>query len=246
MARTTRGPTPLLITCEHGGNEVPPQYRPLFRSHRELLASHRGYDPGTLLLAGELADHFRCGPIVSATTTRLLVDLNRSTDNRSLFSEITRSLSDAERLSILRRYYLPYRRRVAQRVERLIEKGGRVCHLSVHSFTPVLAGKVRTTDVGLLFDPAREEEHLLCDAWRWHLRRAPSAPRVKFNYPYRGTSDGLTTNLRTRLRRDEYVGVELEVNQEWVGVGGGKWSRLRKDLAASLARALGQIGWIPT
>ena len=41
----------LLLTCEHGGNRIPPRYRTLFQGHRRLLESHRGYDRGALAVA---------------------------------------------------------------------------------------------------------------------------------------------------------------------------------------------------
>ena len=36
---------------------------------------------------------------------------------------------------------------------------------------------------------------------------------VRFNYPYRGTSDGLTTAMRVRLPPVAYAGIEIEINQ---------------------------------
>ena len=48
----------LLVTCEHGGNRVPKEYRRLFAGWEPVLASHRGYDPGALTLARELADEW--------------------------------------------------------------------------------------------------------------------------------------------------------------------------------------------
>ena len=48
-----------LITCEHGGNRIPAPYRRLFRGQRALLDSHRGYDPGALVMAKALASGLR-------------------------------------------------------------------------------------------------------------------------------------------------------------------------------------------
>ena len=62
----------LLVTCEHGGNRVPKRYRRLFAGWESVLASHRGYDPGALTLARELARAFDA-PLVASTVTRLLV-----------------------------------------------------------------------------------------------------------------------------------------------------------------------------
>ena len=82
-------PTPLLITCEHGGNRVPPRYRPLFRGHQDLLSTHRGFDPGALAMARQLAKALRA-PLFVSTTSRLLIDLNRSQGHPKLYSEATR------------------------------------------------------------------------------------------------------------------------------------------------------------
>ena len=64
----------LIITCEHGGNEVPAVYAPLFTGHEALLQTHRGWDAGALTLAQQLATAFDA-PLFAATTTRLLIDL---------------------------------------------------------------------------------------------------------------------------------------------------------------------------
>jgi len=73
-----------IITCEHGGNRIPASYRQLFRGQRALLDSHRGYDPGALVMATTLAGTFRA-PLVASTTSRLLIDLNRSMGIRNSF-----------------------------------------------------------------------------------------------------------------------------------------------------------------
>ena len=39
--------TSILITSEHGGNEVPANYNSLFLGYDDLLNSHRGLDIGT-------------------------------------------------------------------------------------------------------------------------------------------------------------------------------------------------------
>ena len=52
----------LVVTCEHAGNVVPERYRPLFVGHEHLLPTHRGWDPGALLLAREMAERFDASP----------------------------------------------------------------------------------------------------------------------------------------------------------------------------------------
>lgn len=45
------GMLPLVLSCEHGGNRVPGPWKDRFRGARDVLDSHRGWDPGALSLA---------------------------------------------------------------------------------------------------------------------------------------------------------------------------------------------------
>lgn len=226
-----------LVTCEHGGNRIPARYRPLFANHRELLRSHRGYDPGALAMARELAAALSA-PLIVATTSRLLVDLNRSPGHPRLYSEATRNAPAAVRREIFDQHYLPYRRRAEAEINRLLERFPRLVHVSSHSFTPALKGHVRNADVGLLYDPARPGEVALCLAWQASLQRRAPGLRVRRNYPYNGRSDGLTAWLRQRHGPDAYVGIELEINQKQVRRGGEQWRALRRTVIDALADAL--------
>ena len=230
-------PTTVLLTCEHGGNQVPATYRKLFSPHRELLNSHRGWDPGTKDLAEQWQRQLGC-QLFAATTTRLLVDLNRSPNHRSVFSEITRDLPIAEKKHLLAEYHSPHRSQITEAVNILIAQGHSVLHIGVHSFTPELNGEVRNADVSLLYDPASEWESDLCQSWRSTLRQSSLNPRVRLNYPYRGNSDGLTTTLRRKFSRDCYAGIEIEVNQAIPLAGGAAWRKYRELCIDSLSAAL--------
>jgi predicted N-formylglutamate amidohydrolase len=208
----------VLVTCEHGGKRVPLRYAGLFAGAEGLLASHRGWDPGAEALARHLGRTLGTVPIVSRVT-RLLVDLNRSPGHPRQFSEFTRRLPREEKLEIVRRYYRPYRRRVERRVTRLCAAGVTLVHLSVHSFTPEWKGKPRAVDVGILFDPHRIREKALAGRIRVALQAVRPDWRIRFNQPYRGTSDGLTTWLRRRFSPESYLGLELEFNQSQLAGG---------------------------
>lgn len=231
------GASAFLVTCEHGGKRVPRRYRDLFAGHEALLQSHRGYDPGALAMAHDLADALEA-PLILATTSRLLVDLNRSPNHPRLHSDMIRSLPDAQRREILARYYLPFRDRAERTIAAAIAGGRRVIHVSSHSFTPVLDGVVRRADVGLLYDPARPGEAGLCSAWRAGLKRQMPQLRVRRNYPYTGTSDGFTVYLRRRFDVDDYIGIELEINQRLVAAPRATWLHLRAALVATLRQAI--------
>ncbi len=228
-------PDYFVITCEHGGNRIPQRYREYFAGHEALLQMHRGYDPGALSTARDLAQHLSA-PLYFSTVSRLLIDLNRSIGHPRLYSEFLRNAT--ERREILEHYYLPYRHAIEADMEQAIARGARVTHISSHSFTPVLDGEVRNADIGLLYDPARKGEAELCTRWRAALKAAAPDIKVRRNYPYAGKSDGLTAYLRRRFGPGDYVGIELEINQRHVFKGGRAWRQKRAAIVASLLQAV--------
>lgn len=203
-----------------------------------MLDSHRGFDPGALAMARSLATALRA-PLVVSTISRLLVDLNRSIGNRQLFSAATRSAPATVREEIIERHYRPYRVQVERLVRRSVCHGRRVIHVSSHSFTPELHGKVRHADVGLLYHPGRRWEVELCARWKVSLAALAPELRVRRNYPYAGKDDGLTSYLRLAFPPAAYIGIELEVNQALVLSSGPRWMALRRVLVESLRRACG-------
>jgi len=202
----------VVVSCEHGGNAVPMRYSALFAKHRALLAGHRGYDRGALAMARALAAAL-AAPLAAATTTRLLVDLNRSLGHPQLHSQLTGAAEPMLRREIVARHYLPHRRRVEAMIGGAIAAGRPVLHLACHSFAGRYGGVARTADLGLLYDPGRTREAALCAAWQRELRIVAPDLRVRRNYPYLGKSDGLTTWLRRRHLGNMYLGIEIELNQ---------------------------------
>ena len=227
----------VLVTCEHGGNRVPADHAPLFKTLQAALQTHRGLDFGALLMARELAAAFHA-PLVHSTVTRLLVDLNRSVGHRRLHAEPVREAPAAVRERILAGHYRPYRAEVEAAVQAAVARGQRVVHVSSHSFTPELDGEVRSADIGLLYDPRRAGEVALAARWKTALNEVAPTLRVRRNYPYEGRNDGLTSSLRRAHGPGVYVGVEIEVNQATVFGPPRCWAQLRASLIASLRTAL--------
>lgn len=215
----TARPTAVLVTCEHGGNQVPEEHRALFRGRRALLSSHRAWDPGSLDLAERLAGALGAS-LVSSSVTRLLVDLNRSRHNPRVFSEVTRALPRTERVALLERWHLPHWGATRDALSEAVRTHGCALHLGIHSFTPALRGVVRKPDVALLYDPARPLERAFAVAWARELATSLDSRVVRRNDPYRGKSDGLTTAMRRQHSASRYVGIEIEINQKHVGGSG--------------------------
>jgi len=236
MARRTD--TMLLITCEHGGNRIPKAYQEFFLGSKNLLNTHRGFDFGALKMARDLAAVLQ-SPLDYSTVSRLLVDLNRSIGHPQLHCEAIRKAPAAVREAILVHHYLPYRNRVEQLInDAIVKHGKRVIHISSHSFTPQLNGKVRKTDIGLLYDPARVRETTFCERWQTALKSQAPQLTIHRNAPYTGYNDGQTTTLRQRLPEDAYLGIELEINQKHVIQTARHWRGLRETVVSALQLAL--------
>lgn len=203
----------LVLTCEHAFPDIPEEYEHLFSATQEILSTHEAYDPGAFDLFKTLqpiADHSKMQPV-----GRLLVESNRSLRNRKLFSRFSSVLDKKEKEYILDSYYHPYRQNITEQIRKYIDSGKTVLHLSVHSFTPVLNGVKRNCDLGLLYDPERGAEKHFSKELKARIKVNYPDLNVRFNYPYLGKADGLTTSLRKTFKKN-YLGIELEVNQAWV------------------------------
>jgi predicted N-formylglutamate amidohydrolase len=217
----------LIVSCEHGGNRLPRPFQKLLS--RRFLETHRGWDPGALDLARDVA-RASGAPLFYSTVSRLLVELNRPLGHRQI---LFLSLPDQTREALLRRYYLPYWDAVEAEVAKGLARGRRVLHLSVHSFTPRFRGVKREVDVGLLFDPRRAPEARLCRQWEESLRDRAPRLRVRRNDPYRGTGPSLVQSLREMLPPQRYVGIQIEVNQKFPRGDARRWEALRTILVCS-------------
>ena len=206
----------LMLTCEHASNRLPAAFKKAVPA--DVLKTHRAYDIGALLVFHKLVrfakPEFHC----EGKLSRLFVDLNRTITNKSAFSEYYEALESRDKAAAEKAkaqataYWKEYRDNVEKFV--VSNKGTEIVHLGIHSFTPVLNGKVRNTDIGILYDPARPQERAYANVIKDEIKRLYPAMKVRFNYPYKGSSDGLTTTLRKKFG-PRYVGIEIEINQKF-------------------------------
>lgn len=202
-----------LITCEHAGNFVPANYRYLFLGNEAVLDTHRGIDIGAGALAENLADSLKL-PLYVNVVSRLLIDSNRSKFNPELYSEFSKTLDPVVKKFLMKKYYTAYRQQVYEWIKERARKTDSVVHLSIHTFTPVLKGEVRSADIGILYDEKREPEAKIARQLVSELGIFAPQFVTKHNYPYLGTADGFTTYLRKEFRPQNYSGIEIEVNNK--------------------------------
>jgi predicted N-formylglutamate amidohydrolase len=203
----------IILCCPHGGARAPAPHRTLFAGGRGVLSSHRGSDIGALALARALALRLQT-PLIFTDVSRLIVDCNRGPRHPELFSEFTRTLGPAQKQRILEQFYTPYRTSVERAVTRAARARRTALHLTIHSFTPVFNGQQRNADVGLLYDYRRSAEKAF--ALQFIHAAATFNPnlRVRRNYPYRGDTVSHPTQLRKQYSADQYIGIEIEVNNK--------------------------------
>lgn len=221
----------VVLSCEHASCAVPKSLCGVLT--KRALHSHRGFDAGALGAARLLARETRA-PLHVGEVSRLVIDLNRSLHHRGLHAAAVRQQPSSVRDELVSRYHAPFRDAVAASIRDAIGASGFALHVSVHSFTPVLAGKRREADLGLLYDPVRAAERGFAARMQSALAAALPALRVRRNYPYRGTADGHTTALRREFSPRCYAGIELELGQAWITP-----ARVR-GLVAALASVLHQ------
>lgn len=233
-------PLAVVVTCEHASRAIPAELGDLGLP-AGVASSHRAWDPGAAGIAKALAKALDA-PLHLGRWSRLVVDLNRSRNHPMV---IARRLDGRDlpgnridrgaRTWRLAKYWSPYRD--AATADLLAAAGrGVALHLSVHSFTPALNGKVRPNDIGLLHDPDRSWEVALCDGLKPHLVEAGLS--VRRNFPYFGNTDGFTSHMRRVLPANDYVGIEIECNQRLVASRAGE-RRVAAALVVAMRRVLG-------
>lgn len=227
-----------MLTCEHGGNQIPAKYKNLFKNQDAVLATHRGLDIGALEIAKLMQVQLKA-PLKFSTTSRLVVDLNRTLKNPTLFSEFIRSLSQAELKKVLDKYYFPHWAGVRKNIKSLLKKNDCVFHIAVHSMTDNLNGQKRNMQLALLYNPAFKREVTFTTAWIKELRKEFPDYIIARNNPYRGDGDGLICEMRKENRPDNYIGVEIELNQVLLQKMTAKEkARLASGLSRSLKKAI--------
>ena len=201
----------LFITAEHAGNEIPEEVKKLFLGKEQILASHRGYDIGTFDLFEDLKKLADFSAIQK--TSRMVIECNRSIGHKNLFSEITKNCDAQDKQKLIRIYYLPYRNLIEDAMRKEISLAQSVLHIALHSFTPELNDRIRHNDIGLLYDPKSKPEKEFCKKFKTFLQKENPDLIIRYNYPYLGISDGLTSYLRQKFS-ENYIGIELEINQK--------------------------------
>lgn len=244
--RNRRGRGAFVLACEHASNHVPPGYRGLGLDDA-ALERHIAWDIGACALAERLAALLDA-PLVHATHSRLLIDLNR--DPAAPDSIVERSedtaipgnhgLAPGERLRRRQWLYEPFHAALAGVLDERAAASRPTALVSIHSFTPTYLGQSRPWHAGLIFrDDRRLSEPLLAA-----LQRDRDLC-VGVNQPY-GPGDGV---YHTIGRHGEGRGLPcamLEVRNDQIAdaEGQARWAaRLAGDFRQALEGLHSERRW---
>lgn len=236
-----KGPSPLVLICEHAGKVIPKSLGSLGLS-AEDRTRHIAWDIGAEAVSRGLAQALDA-PLLLQRYSRLVYDCNRppeSPDAMPALSETTQipgneKLAPDERLKRIRGIYRPFHDAVSRFLDHRAAQGAAALLVTIHSFTPIYKGKRRSLDLGVLHDSDTRLADLvlsLCGRLKDIV--------VKRNEPY-GPEDGVchTLNLHGSARGLHHVMLEIRNDLISHEAGQAQWAaRLATVLEQAVARIL--------
>lgn len=238
---TPHGSSPLFLFCEHAGAEIPAAWNGL-GLEPPFLSTHYAYDPGAALVTRRLSTSLDARAVL-ARYSRIFLDYNRFPDDWDYIRPDLGGIPVPGNLSIDDVERARREAVAVAPVHNAIEsaRGAARAVVSIHSFTPVMAGELRTVDIGILWDEDNAfvriaSEELMTRAGRFGLRAGDNAPydlrkvgarSLKTHasdhglpYFYVEVNNGLFSNPETSERAiallDETLSAVLRREVEWV------------------------------
>ena len=227
-----QGKAKVLLTGDHVSNVMPKALGNLGLD-RSALKQHIAYDIGTRKLINHLSEHLDA-PAVLAGYSRLVVDLNRSLEDPSVMPEISdeqvipgnQNLSQAHRNERIHCFYTPYRKAIDSKLHRFREQGVVPAFISIHSFTPQMAGFVRPWHAGILWDKDPRIPVPLME----NLGAHPDGFNIGNNEPYSGKHPADYT-IDHHAEAAGLPHVSIEIRQDLVDTeeGAERWATILDD-----------------
>lgn len=207
--------TPYLLVCDHAGRRVPSCLDSLGLPTTEF-DRHIAWDIGAGDVGSQLGRKLDAWT-VRQTYSRLVIDCNRAPGHPGLIVEesdgvrppANARLSEGQRAARLAEIHTPYHAAIAAELDRRAAVGLPAVLISIHSFTPEMAGFRRPWTMGVLHDGASAASDRILE-----LLRAEPDMVVGDNEPYAMDGIDYTIPLHAIGRGLPYV--ELEIRQDLI------------------------------
>lgn len=202
----------IMVSCEHGGDTIPEEWKHLFDGKHDAMQSSRTCEYGVRWLydsiAPEIADYADI-----AEVSQIVVDVDGSIGNGTALSEITSELSAQDAGKIIRDYYLPYQIEFEDRAECWAQDGESMLMVGLHTFEPIVRNIPLGMDIGLIFDHTDSEERSLALRIKRGFEKNAPWLRVRFNAPHKVKEDGFVQHMRDMYGSRGLKGIEIEVGE---------------------------------
>jgi predicted N-formylglutamate amidohydrolase len=228
------GQGPYLITCEHASCRIPSPLR-TDASDRAWLGTHWGWDIGARTVARELVRSSGSHSVM-ARFSRLVCDPNRDPVAGDFLRRRVEGIPlsfnmnvDQEEISRrLSLYHEPFHSAVDAGLRARLNTLGDVLLLSIHSFTPVFDHRLRTMDMGVLFNPYEAV------ALRLKTELEAEGFVTALNEPY-SALNGMAYSVERHGTEHDVIYLELEVNQALICTP-GRARKVARRLGDALSR----------
>ena len=227
--RKLKGRSRCVIVCDHASNRVPKLLGNLGLG-KDDLQKHIAWDPGTEDIGRRLSKRLDA-PVVFATYSRLVVDLNRGHNHADCMRDVSdriripgnEKLTASHKAQRIAEIFRPYHGAVDAQVQRFLKSGFAPLLLSIHSFTPKMDGFRRPWHIGVLWNKEEGIARQLISS----LKENNPGLRVGENEPYSLKSANFTKNTvstHAESRGLPYVIVEFRQDLVNTTAKAAKWA----------------------
>lgn len=227
------GGSPVVLICEHAGRAVPRRLGDMGVSVADMRR-HIACDLGAEGLARCLSDALDA-PLILQPYSRLVIDCNRPLSAPDAIPEISdgtpvpanQGLTPADRQDRHDAVHRPFHRAVADVLDRRKDRRMPTTVVTVHSFTPHLAGVARRCHLGVLYN----RDARLADAIMAVSAKAGHQFRVVRNAPY-SVDDASDYTVPVHGERRGLKHVLLEVRNDLISdaTARQRWAALLQRL----------------
>ncbi len=231
---------PVLLVCDHAACRFPAALGSLGLDPFARRC-HLTIDIGAGSLTEYLADRLGVTAVL-AQYSRLVVDCNRELLDPSAFLEYgdgiivpgNRNLRQGDKDARADAIYWPYHRAVDAQVQRFMAAGGCPAFIAVHSFTPVLNGKTRPWEIGVLWD----KDMRLRDIFLKDFREAGF--HVGDNEPYSGKAPAdFTVDHHAERPGVPHIGIEIRQDLVHDAAGIARLGNIMHKIIESIPERIG-------
>lgn len=228
-----QGRSPFLLLGDHAGSAIPASLGDMGLAAQDR-GRHIAIDIGVHGLGHALADLLDA-PFLHQPYSRLVIDCNRDPAHPDAIPSITdgtwvggnAGLDDGARAARIAAIHAPYHRRIQALIATRRAAGQATILLSLHSFTPVMAGILRPWDAGIMYSSGTVH---VAVAMLTALR-ADLTLTIGDNQPYAMDATDYTVPFHAFPQDLPYA--EIEVRQDRIGDADGqsRWARRLADAA---------------